>query len=136
MCFADDLKDKELKFWHTKPNCFLVAAPKADPDKVLGFVAYQPIGTDTVEVCRMSVAGEARGIGLGKKLMQAIFQSAKEEGFTRFYLTTTNAQATAIKLYKKTGFKEIGREDLATPISKYLVPFNGLHTFQFLYEME
>lgn len=130
------MKDKELQFWTTWPNHFLVAALQSDPGKVLGCVAYKTIGSNSVEVNRLSVAGDVRGLGLGKKLMVAVFECAKQNGHSRVYLTTSNGQETAIKLYRKMGFKEVGREGLQTPISKYLIPINGLHVLQFLYELK
>ena len=84
----------------------------------------------------MSVSGDARGLGLGRKLIEAVFERAKKDGFSRVYLTTSNGQATAIKLYRKMGFIEVGRVGLETPISKYLVPINGLQVFEFLYELK
>ena len=128
--------DKELMFWTTQPNCFLVATLPSNSDKVVGCVSYKSIGSDTVEVNRMSVSGDARGLGLGRKLMEAVFDRAKKDGFSHVYLTTSNGQATAIRLYRKIGFKEIGRVGLETPISKYLVPINGLQVFEFLYELK
>ena len=131
------MKDKELKFWTKQPgNCFLVASLSSHPGKVVGCVAYKSFGSDTVEVNRMSVAGDARGLGLGRKLMEAVFERARKDGFSRVYLTTSNGQATAIRLYRKMGFKELGRVGLETPISKYLVPINGLQVFEFLYELK
>ena len=63
---AKDMKDKELKFWTKQPgNCFLVASLSSDPDKVVGCVAYKSVGSNTVQVNRMSVARDFRGLGVG-----------------------------------------------------------------------
>ena len=134
---ATDMKDKELKFWTKQPgNCFLVASLSSHPDKVVGCVAYKSLGSDTVEVNRMSVAKDFRGLGVGRKLMETVLEQAKQGGYSRVYLTTSNGQETAIKLYRKMGFVEIGRVGLEQPISKYLVPINGLQVFEFLYKLE
>ena len=134
---ATDMKDKELKFWTKHPgNCFLVACLSSDPDKVVGCVAYKSVGSNTVQVNRMSVARDFRGLGVGRKLMETVLERAKQGGFSRVYLTTGNGHETAMKLYRKIGFIEIGRVGLKAPISKYLVPFNGLQVFEFLYKLE
>ena len=84
----------------------------------------------------MSVSREARRLGLGKKLMENVIKHASQDGYTRVYLTTSNGQAGAIELYKKMGFKDIGREGLVTPISKHLTWINGVYVLQFLYKIE
>lgn len=60
-----------------------------------------------------------RGMGLGKKLLEAALSFAKESGFQRVYLETTNDLQTAIQMYEKAGFRKCAekpnhswREDL------------------------
>ena len=136
MCFNNDMGDRQLKFWTTKPNRFLVIVLESQPEKVLGCVACKAIDSCTVEVNRMSVSREARRLGLGKKLMENVIKHASQDGYTRVYLTTSNGQAGAIELYKKMGFEDIGREGLVTPISKHLTWINGVYVLQFLYKIE
>ncbi len=50
---------------------------------------------------------EARGIGLGSKIMNFCLQKAKEFGFEKCYLETLPYMKSAQKLYKKVGFKNI-----------------------------
>merc|ERR1711951_174556 len=121
ICFDNDMGDSQLTMWTTKPGQFFVAALESKPEKVLGCVAYKAIDSCTVEVGRMSVAREARRLGLAKRLMENVIKHASQDGYTRVYLTTSNGQAVAIELYKKMGFEDIGREpQLPTPISKHL----------------
>ena len=55
-CFESDMGDRQLIFWTTKPNRFLVIVPESQPEKVLGCVACKPIDSCTVQVNHMSVA--------------------------------------------------------------------------------
>ena len=140
--------DKELKFWTTHPNCFLVACPVDQPDKVLGCVAYKDVGkypdntntpdlvSGTVEVNRMAVDKICRGLGIGRQLIESLLMKAKDEGYSKVYLSTSNGQASAIRLYRRVGFKEVvGRLGLETAISKYLVFLNGLYIHEFSYDL-
>ena len=46
-----------------------------------------------------------RGLGIGKKLLQAAIQKAEQKGLTRIELTVREKNKPAIALYKKFGFK-------------------------------
>lgn len=49
-----------------------------------------------------------RGQGVGKALIEAALQKAKEKGLTRIVLTVRETNTTAIALYKKMGFEKEG----------------------------
>ena len=70
-----DMKDKEMKFWTTSPNSFYVIRVGDDLNvKVLGIVAMQKRDETTVELNRLSVRPDVRGIGVGKKLVLTVIQ--------------------------------------------------------------
>lgn len=56
---------------------------------------------------RLYVTPEARGLGLGKALIHAIVQQAKELGYREMRLDTLPTMEGAIGLYRKVGFVEI-----------------------------
>jgi DNA-binding MarR family transcriptional regulator len=60
-----------------------------------------------VEFKRFWVAGEARGIGLGRRLLGEMERLALASGFPTVRLDTNRALAEAITLYKKAGYAEI-----------------------------
>lgn len=47
---------------------------------------------------------EARGIGLGRRLVGLFLEFAREAGFRAAYLWTTEEQKAAIRLYESSGF--------------------------------
>ena len=98
------MQDKELTFWTTSPNKFLVATDSTS-GRVLGCISYRKIAEDTVEMHRLSVDPNCRGLGLGQKLVQELLRTAKQNGFTSMYLETSFAQKSAIKLYERMGFQ-------------------------------
>jgi GNAT superfamily N-acetyltransferase len=59
----------------------------------------------------MFVSEEARGNGIGRLLIQSVFEKAKSIGYKSISLWTTDKQRTARELYKKHGFSLIS----ATP---------------------
>lgn len=58
------------------------------------------------ELKRMYVAPSLRGIGLGRRLLQALEDRARADGMTLLRLETGNRQPEAIGLYRAAGFTE------------------------------
>ncbi len=52
---------------------------------------------------------EARGLGLGRLMMGQLDREAVALGRRRLFLTVWSANAVAFELYKKLGFREVGR---------------------------
>jgi putative acetyltransferase len=83
--------------------------------QVLGTCALRK-EEESYELCKMAVAPEARGLGLGDALMRAVIQFAREKGARRVYLVSNTRLAPAIGLYRKHGFAttrtgpEVGQE--------------------------
>ena len=65
-------------------------------------------GDDSAEIKRMWVEPQARGLKLGRRLLQAIETRAREENIAVLRLETGIAQPEAINLYQSAGFNEIG----------------------------
>ncbi len=56
------------------------------------------------EVGKMAVAEGARGLGLGRRLLEACEAAARAAGAPRLYLETNTAQTYALALYRRFGF--------------------------------
>lgn len=61
----------------------------------------------TCELVKLYLHKDARGTGLGKKLMLQSMQWAKENGYKTVYLESMPELATAVTMYEKLGFKRI-----------------------------
>jgi putative acetyltransferase len=59
---------------------------------------------DTCELVKMYLLPEARGIGLGKTLMEKCIAFAKEYGYKKMYLETMPELQKAVKTYEGFGF--------------------------------
>ncbi len=77
-------------------------------DAVLGCGALVEAGDGTGEIKRMFVDEAARGLKLGKQLIDAILQRGGELGLSAIRLETGIRQPQAIGLYRARGFSEIG----------------------------
>lgn len=77
-------------------------------DAVLGCGALVEAGDGTAEIKRMFVDEQARGLKLGKRLVDAILERAREMNLLAVRLETGIYQPQAIGLYRANGFTEIG----------------------------
>ena len=77
--------------------------------KVIGMVAYHRHSKSRCEMKRLYVKPKYRENKLGKKLVLEILEYAKKAGYKEMVLDTIIPLQSAIHLYKKVGFKEVGR---------------------------
>ncbi len=60
---------------------------------------------DTCELVKMYLSPQARGLGLGRMLIEKCIQAAEENGFRKIYLETMPELKQALSVYEKFGFK-------------------------------
>ncbi|HLP51178.1 MAG TPA: GNAT family N-acetyltransferase [Chitinophagales bacterium] len=60
--------------------------------------------TDTCELVKMYLLPAARGKGLGRALIEACFDFARQSGYQRVYLETMPELKAAVRIYEKLGF--------------------------------
>lgn len=78
--------------------------------KVIGGAGISQLDNTEENICelqKMYFLNEARGKGLGFKIIQMCLEKAKEFGFEKCYLETLPEMKSAQHLYLKTGFKYI-----------------------------
>lgn len=93
---------------YTRPRCCYFVC-EVD-GRILGGGGIAPLeGGDenTCELKKMYFLPEARGKGLGQKVLKMCLRAAKEKGFRYCYLETFNTMKDAMKLYAKNGFIKI-----------------------------
>jgi DNA-binding MarR family transcriptional regulator len=84
---------------------FLVATLRDDP---VGCGALKFHGDAPTELKRMWVAPDARGLGVGRRLLEALERRAIEHGSHTIRLDTNRALVEAIGLYRSAGYREVG----------------------------
>ncbi|HYH99888.1 GNAT family N-acetyltransferase [Hyalangium sp.] len=78
--------------------------------RVVGGGGFAPLAGADPSVCelrKMYFLKEARGHGLGEKLLRRCLASAKEAGYQLCYLETLTGMDRAQKLYERLGFSQI-----------------------------
>jgi N-acetylglutamate synthase-like GNAT family acetyltransferase len=79
--------------------------------RVVGTCALVRMSTDMFEVAKLSVAADARGDGLGRRLTQHAFDRARALGATRVALVSSTKLTTALGLYARMGFVQMPLPD-------------------------
>jgi putative acetyltransferase len=74
-------------------------------DQIVGTGALIPKSDDTAEVVRMSVVTNMRRKGIGRKILQRLYDHAKTNGYKRLVLETTGTWHEVIEFYKRFGFQ-------------------------------
>jgi putative acetyltransferase len=73
--------------------------------ELLGSIAFLLIAPGHAEMKRLFVRAEARGTGLGRRLLNALEEIARDRGIARISLETGIRQPEAIALYRASGYQ-------------------------------
>ncbi len=93
---------------------------------VVGCIALRKIGPDVGEIKRMYVRPEHRGNGIGRALLDAVLDHARQAGYTCARLDSARFMREAHALYRSAGFREIG------PYSGSEIPEEYRHHWVFM----
>ena len=77
---------------------------------MLGGGGIAPLAGTDADVCelrKMYFLPDARGRGLGERMLRRCLDAARERGFRRCYLETLTGMDAAQKLYGRMGFKPL-----------------------------
>jgi len=102
--YYDESTDHLSDLFKEENSSYFVAKHEG---KVLGGAGIFPtegLPENTIELVKMYLIPEARGIGLGKRLILKCVQEAKEKGYKRIYLETMSELDRAVKAYERLGF--------------------------------
>lgn len=95
----------------------------ADEDRLLGTAVFEPWSpeseiarnADEAEIRAFAVAPEARGRGVGRDLVNALVDRAREEGVSRLLVATLPEMVSTQYVYRARGFERVPERDWATP---------------------
>jgi len=104
----------------------------------------RPVGCALLDVVDQKaelvvIATNYRGAGAGTSLLEAVVERAKQEGWTRLWLITSNDNTDAIRLYQRAGWDWVDfRRDAITRGRdlKPEIPETGNHGIPLRHEIE
>jgi L-amino acid N-acyltransferase YncA len=86
-----------------------------DGDRVLGWAALSPTSKRNVYrgVAELTVyvAETARGVGLGRALLEALIQESEQHGIWTLQASIFPENTSSVKLHLRSGFREVGRRE-------------------------
>jgi putative acetyltransferase len=105
--FTDPTTDQLYNLFRASGSSYWIAS---DDDQVLGGCGIYPtegLPEGYGELVKFYLDPAARGLGLGKLLLEKSFEAAKDSGFKHLYLESFPEFSTAIALYERYGFRHI-----------------------------
>ena len=75
--------------------------------EIVGTAALIKMGEENYELAKMAVGKNFRGFGIGKKLLEACIEYARQNGKKSIILESNRKQVPAINMYRRFGFVEI-----------------------------
>lgn len=105
--YADKSLDCMFETYNAKNKAYFVIEENG---KIIGGAGISPLDNYDGNVCelqKMYFTQQARGRGLGAKMMEICLNKAREFGFEHCYLETLPYMDAAQKLYVKTGFTHL-----------------------------
>ena len=105
--YYDETTDHLFELFQKPGSIYFVALMD---DEIVGGGGIYPsdgLPNGTCELVKMYLLPEARGIGLGKRIIEECLAFAKENGYTQVYIESMPELENALKVYEKFGFKYI-----------------------------
>lgn len=102
--YADVSLDSMFETYSADKSAYFVVE---DNGTLIGGAGIAPLENgpaDVAELQKMYFLPQARGTGMGTKMMETCLAFAKQAGFERCYLETMTYMEAAQKLYRKSGF--------------------------------
>lgn len=124
----EELKDMENKYALPYGRMYIAIVN----DEAVGCVVLTKNDSEYCEIKRLYVRPKFRGQGISKALMEQVIFDAREIGYKYMRLDTFPFMSSAIKLYKKYGFKYIERYNDNPAKQLYLCKWTYNDKFQFI----
>jgi len=105
-----DLQDIEANYLH-RGGVFEVI--EDEQSNLLGSFGLYPVNETTCELRKMYFIPSARGVGLGKFVLERAIVQARALGFKQIVLETSSKLIAANHLYTKFGFNPVNSDHLA-----------------------
>ena len=105
-CFSDPWSIQSIRSEISNPLSLWLAA--VEGDLVLGYIGSQSV-LGEADMMNLAVSEDHRRRGIAQALVLALMEQLKRSGVYRLTLEVRVSNASAISLYEKLGFQQIGR---------------------------
>ena len=105
-CFSDPWSEKSIAYELTNPLSYWLVA--LDGDVVAGYIGSQSVMGES-DMMNVAVSPDYRRQGIGEGLVNALSAVLKEQGNTCLTLEVRVSNDSAIALYEKLSFVQVGR---------------------------
>ncbi|HTE31555.1 MAG TPA: GNAT family N-acetyltransferase [Chryseolinea sp.] len=103
--YYDPTTDALYELFRQERSVYYVAEANGKLVGGAGIFPTEGLPADTCELVKMYLLPEARGTGLGRRLIEMSLAYAKEAGFKKVYLESMPELQQALKVYEKFGFE-------------------------------
>ena len=77
---------------------------------------------------------EARGLGIGRLLLENVLKTASSHGFRQVFLYACNGHERALQIYQKVGFVNVSKS-LVVNAARWLTPFHGYYLYKLVLKL-
>ncbi len=78
-----------------------------DDDDICRYIAVKPEKDERFFLSKLYLRKDKRGKGIASKMLERVFEEAKNSGKSKVYLTVNKHNDHAVKVYEKTGFQTV-----------------------------
>ncbi|HLK29076.1 MAG TPA: GNAT family N-acetyltransferase [Puia sp.] len=103
--YYDETTDNLYQLFQKQNSIYFVATVQDEIAGGGGIFLSDGLPEDTCELVKMYLKKTARGLGLGKSLIEKCLEFAKEIGFKKVYIESMPELKKALGIYEKFGFK-------------------------------
>ncbi len=105
--YADKALDHMYENYHVPHADYFLVVEEGKITGCAGIAQLENYEGNICELQKMYFLQEARGRGIGKRMMQVCLDRAREYGYEKVYIETMPYMIAAQELYKKSGFEYI-----------------------------
>jgi putative acetyltransferase len=107
--FTDPTTDHLYELFRHPRSVYWIAVVDGEMAGGCGIYPTEGLPEGCTELVKFYLSTPHRGKGIGKKLMEQCFESARELGFAQIYLETFPELGKAVGMYEKAGFRYLDR---------------------------
>jgi putative acetyltransferase len=105
--YSDPTTDDLFGLFRDERSVLFVAELDGEILGCCGIFPTSGLDPGYAELVKFYLVENARGRGLGRKLMEMCFQSAREMGYRKIYLESMPQFSRAVFMYEKLGFRQL-----------------------------